>query len=399
MRKVVDRSNGSPPVSTSRSLAGRARSTLARDLRAPSTWPALDSLRGLAVVGVVCWHVSRLSAPHYATNAVPIFYWPLGLGRLGVDVFFVLSGFLVIRSWRSTRRRASSTLRAVADFANRRARRILPAYWCSLIVLLALIARPVLHSPRHLLMFFTLNEYLRFSLPAQVNVVYWSLSVEWHFYLLVPLAAWLMTRLGRWWVLLGCLFLSFMWWSHRPPMQLPQGSIFGHLDQFIAGAIVGELVIAYANGARPAIVRFGQRKVFGAAALLAMIAIGTYHGSTLGASRGNGFDPMLHPLFGLCAAGVILHLLTTVGHAWLEHRALRFVGLISYSLYLWHFPILEHGIPWARRLTWLPEAIWLPVVIVGFVAIAVAVAVISYLLVERPFVVRKESSKTALATA
>jgi peptidoglycan/LPS O-acetylase OafA/YrhL len=351
------------------------------------------------VLAVVCWHVYRVSAPPFAKNAVPVFYWPLGLGRLGVDVFFVLSGFLVIRSWHATTRRASSTLRALGDFARRRALRILPAYWCSLVVLLALIAHPVLHNPRHLLMFFTLNEYLRFTLPSQVNVVYWSLSVEWHFYLLVPLIAWLMTRLGRWSVLLGCLVLSFMWWSHRPPMQLPQGSIFGHLDQFIAGAIVGELVVAYAGGARTALVRFVSRKSIGVAIAVALVAIGTYHGSTLGASRGNGFDPLLHPLFGLCSAAGILHLLTTSRHTWLEHRALRAVGMISYSLYLWHYPILARGIPWARRIVSLPSIVWLPMVIVVFVALAFIVATLSYLLVERPFVVRKQSTKTALATS
>jgi peptidoglycan/LPS O-acetylase OafA/YrhL len=350
------------------------------------------------VLGVLCWHVYRLSTPYTASNAVPVFFWPLGVGRLGVDVFFVLSGFLVIRSWHAVKRRASSTAQALLEFGRRRALRILPAYWCSLAVLLVLIARPVLHNPRHLFLFLTLNEYVRFTLPAQVNVVYWSLTVEWHFYLLVPLIAWLMTRLGRWWVLVGCLVLSFMWWSHRPPMQLPQGGIFGHLDQFVAGAVVGELVVAYAGGARTALVRVVQRKWFGIALGVALVAIGTYHGSTLGASRRNGFDPFLHPLFGLVSAAVILHLLTTTRHPWLEHRALRAVGLISYSLYLWHFPILQRGIPWARGIAPLPSIVWLPVVIVAFVALTLIVATLSYLLVERPFVVNKQSSKTSLAT-
>jgi peptidoglycan/LPS O-acetylase OafA/YrhL len=353
----------------------------------------------VAVLGVLGWHVYRISAPHIAPNAVPVVYWPLGLGRLGVDVFFVLSGFLVVRAWHSTKRRSSSTARALLDFWRRRALRILPAYWCSLVILLALIARPVLHNPRHLLMFFTLNEYLRFTLPAQVNVVYWSLTVEWHFYVLVPLVAWLMTRLGRYTVLAGCLFLSFMWWAHRPPMQLPQGSIFGHLDQFVAGAIVGEIVVAYAGGAHSALVGLARRKSFGVFVLLALIAIGSYHGSTLGASRHNAFDPMLHPLFGLFSAAGILHLLTTTRHAGLEHRVLRAVGMISYSLYLWHYPILHRGIPWARRLAPLRSTVLLPGVIAVFVAISFVVATLSYLLVERPFVVRKQSSKMQPASA
>ena len=129
-------------------------------------------------------------------------------------------------------------------------------------------------------MFVTLSEYLRFSLPAQVNVVYWSLTVEWHFYLLVPLLAWLMLRVGSWPMLAACLFLSFMWWAHTPPMQLPRSFVFGHLDQFVAGrdrrrargrARGGGALVDRAVARRPA---------FGAAVVLGMVTLGTYHGST-----------------------------------------------------------------------------------------------------------------------
>jgi peptidoglycan/LPS O-acetylase OafA/YrhL len=376
---------------------GRIRSTFRHDLDAPSTWPVLDSLRGATVLAVVGWHVYELTA-HVSPHAVPFYFWPLGVLRLGVDVFFVLSGFLVIRSWRSSRRAATTTTRAAFDFARRRLRRILPAYWVSLGVLIALTARPVLHNPRHLLMFLTLNEYLRFTLPSQVNVVYWSLSVEWHFYLLVPLVAWLMTRLGRWPMLLGCLFLSFMWWSHRPPMHLPQGFIFGHLDQFVAGAVVGELVVAHAAGARSALVRIARHPAFGIVVLVGLLSLGSYHGSTLGASRGNGFDPLLHPLFGLLAAAGVLHLLTRRRQMWMEHRALRALGLISFSLYLWHYPILARGIPWALGISPVPTAIWVPLVTVTFVALAIGVATLSYLLIERPFAAKKHTSKTSRPT-
>jgi len=123
------------------------------------------------------------------------------------------------------------------------------------------------------------------------------------------------------------------------------------------------------------------------------LALGTYHGSTLGASRGNGFDPLLHPLFGLLSAAGILHLLTRRRQAWLEHRTLRALGLISFSLYLWHYPILAHGLPWAFRNAPVPLVIWKPFAIVMFIGVAVVVATLSYLIVERPFLTNARHSK------
>ena len=80
--------------------------------------------------------------------------------------------------------------------------------------------------------------------------------------------------------------------------------MFGHLDQFVAGAIVGRAG-RRARGRRA----LGDRACraasggSGIVVVLAMLALGAYHGSTLGASRGNGFDPLLHPLFGLLVGG------------------------------------------------------------------------------------------------
>ncbi len=89
-------------------LLGRTRAALAHDLEAPSTWPALDSVRGLAVVGVVLLARVPRSAAVSPTGA-PFWRWPLGTLRLSVDMFFVLSGFLVIRSWHSIRGRSSGS--------------------------------------------------------------------------------------------------------------------------------------------------------------------------------------------------------------------------------------------------------------------------------------------------
>ena len=136
--------------------------------------------------------------------------------------------------------RAASRGRAAFEFLRRRARRILPAYWVSLIVLVPLVGASLLDHPKRLIAFATLNQYVKFWLPDKLNPVTWSLTTEWHFYLLVPLVAWLLTRIGRWTVLGGCLVLTIVWWLHTP-LLLPSSFVFGRLDQFVVGAIVGQL--------------------------------------------------------------------------------------------------------------------------------------------------------------
>src|SRR4051794_8629228 len=135
--------------------ASGARRALVRDLRGPSRLAALDGVRGMAVLVVVVWHLYRVLASSAGFDSVHVaaIWWPLGATRLGVDVFFVLSGFFVVRSWRATRERTGSFSGSVRDFLRRRAARILPAYWVSLVVLVPLVAPELLGQPRKLFLF------------------------------------------------------------------------------------------------------------------------------------------------------------------------------------------------------------------------------------------------------
>jgi peptidoglycan/LPS O-acetylase OafA/YrhL len=356
---------------------------------APTNWPILDGVRGLAVLAVVGWHVFRLTATGIDSHTMPVFLWPLGTARFGVDALFVLSGFLVIRSWRILRERSTGALQAWWTFARRRAARILPAYWLSLAVFVPLIAPFLFEQPRRLALFVTVNQYMRFWLPSRVNVVYWSLTVEWHFYLLVPLLAWLLIRFRRRLVLTGCLVLSVFWWAHVPPFQLPNGFVFGHLDQFVAGAIAAEIATGTAGALGDAIRRFAQRRVYLVAAAVALLTIGTYHGSTMGHSRRTLIDAFLHPAVGLAVAAALVALVTTSRRQWLAHPVLQWFGMISFSLYLWHYPILAHGLEWTDVETPIPDALWRPVTLALLLAFVVALSAVTYRYVERPFFDRR----------
>jgi peptidoglycan/LPS O-acetylase OafA/YrhL len=363
----------------------------------PATnWPVLDGVRGIAVIAVVGWHVFRLTATSIDSHTMPAFLWPLGTARFGVDAFFVLSGFLVIRSWSILRVRSSTRARAYWTFARRRAARILPAYWLSLVVFVPLVAPILFEQPRRLALFATVNQYVRFWLPGRVNVVYWSLTVEWHFYLLVPLLAWLLFRFRHSLVLVACLALSVMWWSHIPPLQLPNGFVFGHLDQFVAGAVAAEIATGTGGRAAEFVRRLADRRAYLNGLVVALVAIGTYHGSTMGHSRRALIDAFLHPAVGLVIAAALVALVRRKPERkqFLEHPVLVWFGMISYSLYLWHYPILAHGIAWSDVDTAMPEVLWRPVAIAALLAGVVALAALSYAFVERPFLNRRRPSDT-----
>jgi peptidoglycan/LPS O-acetylase OafA/YrhL len=350
-------------------------------------WRVLDSVRGAAVLAVVLWHVYRLTvARGMDAHAVPIGFWPLGITRLGVDVFFVLSGLLVVHSWQTTRARAASHGRAAFEFLRRRASRILPAYWVSLIVLVPLVGASLLDHPKRLLAFATLNQYVKFWLPDQLNPVTWSLTTEWHFYLLVPLIAWLLARIGRWTVLGGCVVLTIVWWLHTP-LLLPSSFVFGRLDQFVVGAIVGQLARETPGHG---IVRFTRAPLVLPGAIVGLFALGTYHGATLGLANNRVMDALLHPLFGLGTAIVLLRLLTaSPARTRPAERTLAWFGTISFGLYLWHYPILDQGLRWTRASVPLPSPVATLLAVPVLCAAAVAAAQLSFVLVERPFSARR----------
>jgi peptidoglycan/LPS O-acetylase OafA/YrhL len=353
-------------------------------------WRALDAVRGVSVLAVVCWHVYRLTVVRgMDAHNVPFYFWPLGTARLGVDVFFVLSGLLVVQSWQSARVRASNGFLASWDFISRRARRILPAYWLSLVVLIPLVGASLFDHPRRILAFFTLNQYVKFWLPDRLNPVTWSLTTEWHFYLLVPIIVWLLRRVGRWPMLAGCIALTLLWWMH-PPFLLPSSFVFGRLDQFVAGAIVGQLV---RESPRHPVVRAVHAPGVLPVALTGLVVVGSYHGKSLGMANHPIVDALVHPIFGLLTAAILLRLLTSRSAyaASSSHlRMLEWFGTISFGLYLWHYPILDQGLRWTRASVPIPSA-WSTVLAVPvLVACAIGVAWLSYVLVERPFTKRRE---------
>jgi len=337
--------------------------------RASARSPALDGLRAVAIAAVVLFHVKHGIAPG---------------GFVGVDLFFVISGFVITRSLASELRRTGAV--SIGDFYLRRARRLLPA----LLVFMAGTAALSLATRRapsseataalaaatsSLNWFLAAGWYETLRTSWFVHV--WSLSVEEQFYLVWPLAFVLLARRNRLSITLAALAaaiaLSAVWAFFLTAQGAPWSRTYFGFDARAQGLLAGCLLAAAGTAAVPAVVR----KLWPVAALafLAMTLTVDNHRPFLGFG---GFALAALASAWLIAAaaddagGKLARLLST--------RPLVWIGLRSYSLFLWHYPIAQalyaHGLRYWPSLT---------------VILSVVAADLSYRLVERPFLKRRSS--------
>jgi peptidoglycan/LPS O-acetylase OafA/YrhL len=362
--------------------------------------PDLQGARGVAVSAVVGYHALRLVLERQGGDwgdVSPLWWWA-ATGRLGVDAFFVLAGYLVVASWNSCRALASSRPAAVAEFARRRSWRILPPYLAMLAVVVPLVAPDVLAGDRAWVdvgRLLTLQQYFDPDLTAHVNVPIWSLTTEAHFYLVAPLLAWLLARLGGWRVVLPAAALA-LWWAQTDLRgDLSAGLLPGRIDQFVVGAAAGALIVSWQQGQRSRIVDALTAKGALSTLLVALLAVGTYHGATW-RSGDDGILPLLvHPMAGWLLAGVLVRLTCGSTPRLLVHPALTSLGGVSFSLYLWHYPILRRGLALVHPTQ--PTGL-VALVTVVLVAAGVAVAALAHALVERP-ATRHEQERRARSRA
>ena len=318
----------------------------------------LDGVRGLAVAAVVGFHTLGTFAP---ATLHPLL-WPVAGGILGVDLFFVLSGYLLARSWQANP--------SLADFWRRRARRLLPAYWVSLAILIPLSAPHLLRSPGRLALFATMQSSLVRALPWDVNASYWSLTPEVQFYLLLPALFVLLTKLGLRRTIVIVFAVSIVWrlfttsHYHHPADLVP-----GRIDQFAVGmaaAVAGERLQALATR-RVALAAVGGLGV--------VVPVYGYLFWTSGGDPHHLVEACVHPAVGALLGLLFLRLARVHRVRVLEPRPLRALGIVSYSLYLWHLPVLMLARSAGGRAA---------AHVFAGVAGSLLAAALSYVVVERP---------------
>lgn len=311
----------------------------------------IDALRGLAVTGVWCAHL-------FAYHAIEVpMLGHLG-GLLGVQLFFVVSGFLIVDS---------AQRYPLRTYAIRRALRIFPAYWAVVLVASLLTGRfahgqVAAHPFEFFVNLLALSHWVPLAYRTfDVTTVSWTLTVELAWYALAPLLVWLAARGGRdptdrrWWAI-GVLTLagSSAW------VLTAQA---GRLDPLFAAQIAaigtdpidGFARFAYIVNAAPAHLAF-----FVAGALILrhrarcarlpawLLAVPVAVFVPL-ADRWNGWlglSPSFASGIGLSALFVWLGLTPVRSRLRaLVHRLMAPVGRVSYPVYLIHVPLLHAVFP------------------------------------------------------
>lgn len=381
--------------------AGTADQAQGRHTRLPYE-PALDGLRGAAVLAVLAYH---------ADVVVDGRQW-FGAGFLGVDAFFVLSGFLITALLIVERRQEGRI--SVSDFWARRARRLLPALFLVIgfvAVYATLFARPAelnqIRGDGLASLFYVANwkfvldgssyfDLFRIESPLQ-HV--WSLAIEEQWYVLWPL---LLIGVLRWrrvsargimWISLALALTSAAWMAVLVTLE----SCFP-LDPFIDGACDPVSRVYYGTDTRAQSLLVGAAlsaallsgwhvreataryvvPVLGSLAALATLAVWVTAEDTAGWYYRGGF------LATACAVALVILAAvqpeTSPVRAALSFRPLRWLGLVSYGVYLWHWPLFVYL---SRNRPWLEDASWLQITVLRFLA-TIAVATASYYLIERP---------------
>jgi peptidoglycan/LPS O-acetylase OafA/YrhL len=309
--------------------------------------PGLDGLRALAVGAVIAYHVGWSWAPG---------------GLLGVEVFFTLSGYLITDILLGQYERTGGL--QLAEFWLGRARRLLPALFVMLAVVVAwvtLLDRPLLPALRGVVVastFYVSNWWLiaqhssyfaQFGPPSPVGHL-WSLAVEEQFYLIWPWLLWIGLRFSRGRpgsgarlaiasLLLAAISIVTMAVLYRPGYDPTR--VYDGTDTRAFALLIGA-ALAFVWPARHlrAEIASGARWVLNGAGAVGLTIF------LLMVWRTGEYSPFLYPTgMVLLSLGTALMVAAAASPAsrfgqMIGWRPLRWVGVRSYGIYLWHFPII-----------------------------------------------------------
>jgi peptidoglycan/LPS O-acetylase OafA/YrhL len=357
----------------------------------------LDGMRALAVLGVVVYHEFLLRISHGRVTGEL-----LPNGALGVDVFFVLSGFLItgllIDEWDATRRIGFKA------FYARRAARLLPALavMLSLFMLSALFidtARQfIVDGFRALAAIFYVGNWVRaFGIDSLGNISHiWTLAIEEQFYLLWPPILFVLLRRGirgkRLAIWLAAAGLASGAWRFGLWVATHNGTRLGFsLDTHADGLLLGcALAVALHAGVLPT-GRFvaGIRRTVAVLAALGILVVFQWPSPLQLGRRNSWVDLALISYVAVATTLVLWELVSTgpgLAHRALSWRPLAWLGRISYGVYLFH-PLVTQVLT-QKRTGW-SSGVLVPV----HIGLGFGLATASWYLVEQPVLRRRRVAR------
>lgn len=360
--------------------------------------PALDAVRGLAILLVLVFHFSSYGhgLPPAGVLVDRIFHVISRAGWIGVDLFFVLSGFLITGILHDSK----ASVHYFRNFYARRVLRIFPVYYASLVVFLVVL--PHLFPDNDGLRALQSDGFWYWTYLSNLKIAhdgwplfgalghFWSLAVEEQFYFVWPVVVLLCTRSQLIQIALFCIGGSLV---ARVGLTLT-----GH--QTAAFVLTPARMDALAVGAILALTARGPTSLHGIARLappaagflsLVIVALSLWRGGLA------SYDPVIstigHTLLA-CLFGAVLVLALTSPRQTLVGRVfsssvLCFFGRYSYGLYVFHHPILFFT-PGFVPLGWVPTlfgSLLLKklVFMISATVVSVVLALISWHLYEKQF--------------
>ncbi|CAM4016893.1 putative peptidoglycan O-acetyltransferase YrhL [Pseudomonas reidholzensis] len=322
----------------------------------------IQGLRALAVLAIIVFHVNQ--------------HWLPG-GFVGVDIFFVISGFLITGILARQKVRGSVN---VLSFYTSRLRRIVPAYVFLLAIVTVVMA--ILLIPRDFDSFFdslksalyfnsnnyfnSQNDYFAAASYERPLLHTWSLAIEMQFYLVLPVLVVLMpVRFVK--PALVILAAIFVLHAEYQLVNDEKQSVYFSLLARVPEFLIGSLLAVSASGTLGG---HNNLKAWAGTALLIFSVVCISE-----ASRFPGFLA-LAPCIG---TALLLSAPDSLVNRWLAGRVMVFIGGLSYSLYLWHWPVLA-GLRYFLEVYELSLS-----ALVLFAVLTLALSMFSYYFIEHPF--------------
>ena len=324
----------------------------------PDHHKPLDGLRGLAVLMVVFGHGNNHGLGPFGDHSLLI------RGKLGVYLFFVLSAYLLDRQIIKMFQQERAQWDYWLYYISRRILRIFPLFFLSLVVF-----RLANASGLNVVIHEWMDVWQHLALQRGDHI-FWSIPVEFKYYLISPLLLFVFHRLFRWnayaiitalTVLMVGSHLFVLWW-------IPAGtSTLWYLNIFMLGTVVALMERLHPNLWNA----LAQSAATTFAGWVVLLVFSIWSWKSEDYTKISTFVPAAV----LWSVALIASFKTGLWSTVLSWKPLRWIGAVSFSMYLFHIPVLM----WVKSFALPSEIAWL-----SYLALTAAVSAMTYLVVERP---------------